>query len=46
MRYSGPILGNLCLFFCFYDMLVYSKSVEEYVGHLKAVLEVLRQHQL
>ena len=25
---------------------MYNKSVEEHVGHLKAVLEVLRQHQL
>ena len=25
---------------------MYNKSIKEHVGHLKAVLEVLRQHQL
>ena len=30
----------------FDDILVYCKSVEEHVGHLKVVLEFLRQHQL
>lgn len=40
-----PYLRKFVLVF-FYDILVYSKSVEEHVGHLKVVLEVLRQHQL
>ena len=30
----------------FYDILVYSKYIEEHAGHLKVVLEILRQHQL
>ena len=28
------------------DILIYSKSEEEYEGHLKIVLQVLRDHQL
>ena len=40
-----PYIRKFVLVF-FDDILVYSKSVEEHVGHLKAVLEVLRQHQL
>lgn len=40
-----PYLRKFVLVF-FDDILVYSKSVEEHAGHLKVVLEVLRQHQL
>lgn len=28
------------------DILVYSKNEEEHVGHLQAVLRLLREHQL
>ena len=30
----------------FYNLLVYSKSIEEHAEHLKAILEIMRQYQL
>ena len=33
-------------FFFFYDILVYSKSLFDHLGHLRLVLETLAKHQL
>ena len=40
-----PYLDDFVLVF-FDDILVYSKSVEEHEGHVRKVLEILRQHKL
>ena len=40
-----PYLRNFVLVF-FDDILVYSKSLVDHVGHLKLVLETLVNHQL
>ena len=40
-----PYLDDFILVF-FDDILVYSKSVEEHEGHVRKVLEILRQHKL
>lgn len=38
-----PYLRRFVLVF-FDDMLVYSKTIEEYAGHLKSVIEILKYH--
>ena len=40
-----PYLRRFVLVF-FDDILVYSKTIEEHVGHLNSILEVLLNHQL
>ena len=42
-----PFLRKFVLvFFFFYDILVYSKSLFDHLGHLRLVLETLAKHQL
>jgi hypothetical protein len=45
MTYSNPSCGDLFSFF-FYDILIYSRSLEDHLQHLKSVLEILLHHQL
>ena len=44
-RVFQPYLDQFIVVFV-YDMLIYSKSEEEHEGHLRIVLQTLRDHQL
>lgn len=41
-----PLLQKFILVFFFNDILVYSTSLEDYVGHLIQVFDLLQRHQL
>jgi hypothetical protein len=45
MKFLKNYFGGTFLFF-FYDILVYSKTWEEHLNHLREVLEILQTHQL
>ncbi|PKU79208.1 RNA-directed DNA polymerase [Dendrobium catenatum] len=40
-----PYLGKFCLVY-FDDILIFSNSLDLHIGHLRAILETLREHQL
>ena len=44
-RVFRPFMDQFVVVFI-YDILVYSKSIEEHVYHLRIVLQTLREHQL
>ena len=40
-----PVLDKCCVVYLD-DILIYSKTLEEHIGHVRQVLDALRQHQL
>ena len=44
-RIFAPLIG-VCLFIYLDDLIIYSATMEDHLGHLRAVMELLTRHQL